>query len=145
MTGTIPSVMLNFLQLLRKTTMKGIFVSTFFPVLLIFGLSSSISISQQPPAKTGSLGAPGTVISSTPFNLNTKAKPLSNVKPAQNGKRYQSSQTKKLYLATSKISQTFTLNTVTFKDAGISSSLPTDSNPNGSTATEVFSISSKKQ
>ena len=56
-----------------------------------------------------------------------------------------SSQTKKLYLATSKISQTFTLNTVIFKDAGISSSLPTDSNPNGSTATEVFSISSKKQ
>ena len=125
--------------------MKGIFVSTFFPVLLIFGLSSSISISQQPSAKTDSSGAPGTVISSTPFNLNTKAKPLSNVKPAQNGKRYQSSQTKKLYLATSKISQPFTLNTVIFKDAGISSSLPTDSNPNGSTATEVFSISSKKQ
>ena len=145
MTDTIPSVMLNFLQLLRKTTMKGIFVSTFFSVLLIFGLSSSISISQQPPAKTGSLGAPGTVISSTPFNLNTKAKPLSNVKPAQNRKRYQSSQTKKLYLATSKISQTFTLNTVIFKDAGISSSLPTDSNPNGATATEVFSISSKNQ
>ena len=125
--------------------MKGIFVSTFFPVLLIFGLSSSISISQQTSGKTDSSGAPGTVISSTPFNLNTKAKPLSNVKPAQNRKRYQSSQTKKLYLATSKISQTFTLNTVIFKDAGISSSLPTDSNPNGATATEVFSISSKNQ
>ena len=125
--------------------MKGIFVSTFFPVLLIFGLSSSISISQQTPAKTDSSGTLGTVISSTPFNLNTKAKPLSNVKPAQNRKRYQSSQTKKLYLATSKISQTFTLNTVIFKDAGISSSLPTDSNPNGATATEVFSISSKNQ
>ena len=145
MTDTLPSVMLSFLSLLRSTTMKGIFVSTFFPVLLIFGLSSSISISQQPPAKTGSLGAPGTVISSTPFNLNTKAKSISNGKTTQNRKRYQSSQTKKLYLATSKISQTFTLNTVIFKDAGISSSLPTDSNPNGSTATEVFSISSKNQ
>ena len=125
--------------------MKGIFVSTFFSVLLIFGLSSSISISQQPSAKTDSSGAPGTVISSTPFNLNTKAKPLSNGQTTQNRERYQSSQTKKLYLATSKISQTFTLNTVIFKDAGISSSLPTDSNPNGSTATEVFSISSKNQ
>ena len=52
--------------------MKGIFVSTFFSVLLIFGLSSSISISQQTPAKTDFLGAPGTVISSTPFNLNTR-------------------------------------------------------------------------
>ena len=125
--------------------MKGIFVSTFFSVLLIFGLSSSISISQQTPAKTDSSGTLGTVISSTPFNLNTKAKPLSNGQTTQNRERYQSSQTKKLYLATSKTSQTFTLNTDIFKNSGFSSSLPTDSNPNGSTVTEVFSISSKNQ
>ena len=125
--------------------MRRILVSVFFGILFVFGLSSSISISQRIPSKTDSSGSSGTAISSTPFNLDTKSKPLPKGNPSSNRRILRSPQKAKIYLATSITSQTFTLNTLTFKTDSVSSSLPIDSNPDGSTASEVFSISSTNQ
>lgn len=125
--------------------MKGSLVSTFFGILLVFGLSLSISISQQISSKTDSSGALGTTTSSAPFNLNTIPKSLPKGGQSPEEGTSQSPRKTRSYLATSTISQTFTLNTLILNTNSFSSSLPIDSTPSESTTSNVFSIRSPDQ
>ena len=117
-----------------------------FGILLVFGLSLSISIDHRVLSKTdSSLGALGTAVSSTPFNLNTKSESLPATEPFPNKGISQSSHKTRSYLATSITSQTFTLNTIISKTDSVPPSPPINSNPSGSATSRNFSVNTADQ